>query len=225
MTTVAAPSIVSSISPNKEGLLKAMELKKPARENAARLYGIPLQKVDCSFDLVTEIPGYIYLQDVVKRNAKQNRADVTIMYAIRQPSCPSCREHGLQLKDFAAKDHKLALIGAVKEAGTADVELLTFYQRFFRNPIYKDEKWNVFKALGGRKMSIMEAVIGFMRSKKRFQRKGIPLVTKHRAGDSFMQGGVMIFDKNGELRFTYNTEFQEYDMDLVSAAVKEARSP
>ena len=122
-----------------------------------------------------------------------------------------------------AHDPRLVLLGTVKETGTADQEILTFYQRFFRNPIYKDEKWNVYKALGGRKISIWSSILGYLRSKKRFQAKNIPLETSGNAGDSFVQGGVLIFDKHGDLRFAYNEEFKEYDMDLLAAAVAETR--
>ena len=130
----------------------------------------------------------------------------------------------MQLKEFSAQDPRLVLVGAVKETGTAaDEEILNFYQRFFRNPIYKDQKWNVYKALGGRKISLLSSIIGFVRSRKRFQAKNIPLSPAGPAGDSFVQGGVLIFDKHGELRFAYNEEFKEYDMDLLAAAVAETR--
>ena len=203
--------------------LAKIQLQKPIVDNKESLYKVPLQELNCSFDVVTTLPEMQPLQHVVKQHAKHNHADVTIMYAIRQPSCPSCREHGLQLQEFAAHDRKLALVGAVKETGVADQEILAFYQRFFRNPIYKDPKWNVYKALGGHKISIRSTVLGIFRSMKRFHEKGIPLFHSGPAGESFLQGGILIFDKHGNLRYTYNEEFKEYDMDLVAAAVAETR--
>lgn len=219
MTTVASPIPNASIVKD----LETIQLKKPIADRTESLYKVPLQQLNCSFDLVTVSPQLVALKQAIKQQVKQNNADVTILFAIRQPSCPSCREHGLQLKELASHDRQLVLMGAVKDTGVNDKEVLTFYQQFFRNPIYKDQKWNVFKALGGKRLSLFSAFLGYLRSKKRFQEKGIPLEHSGPAGESFVKGGILIFDKHGELCFTYNEDFKEYDMELVAAAIAETR--
>jgi hypothetical protein len=206
-------------NPAESGFAK-IDLNPTLRENTKHLYKVPLQNLNCSFDVVTPRETSS-LKHIIKQHSKINHTDVTIMYAIRQPGCPSCREHGLQLQKFSSTDRRLALIGAVKETGKADEEILRFYQDYFRNPIYKDEKWNVYKALGGRKLSFKQAFLGFLRSKKRFRRKNIS-IGKH-ATEAFVQGGVLIFDREGQLRFAYNEEFKELDMELVASAVAETR--
>lgn len=206
-------------NPAESGFAR-IDLNPTLRENTKHLYRVPLQNLNCTFDVVTPRETSS-LQQIIKQHSKINHADVTIMYTIRQPGCPSCREHGLQLSEFSVTDRKLALIGTVKETGKADEDILRFYQDNFRNPIYKDEKWNVYKALGGRKLSFKQAFLGFLRSRKRFRRKKISM-GKH-GTEAFIQGGVLIFDRDGQLRFAYNEEFKELDMELVASAVAETR--
>ena len=65
-------------------------------------------------------------------------------------------------------------------------------------------------------------MVGFFRSQRRFREKNIQLASKKK-GDSWLQGGLMMFDRAGEFQFAYNTEFQEFDMDLITKAMKETR--
>ena len=126
------------------------------------------------------------------------------------------------MSQLSATDRRLALVGAVKETGADDQAVIVFYDEYFRHTIYKDTKWGIYQALGGKKISFMRSLLGFLSSKKRFQKKGIQYNEKD-LGDKWTQGGILLFNKHGELCYTYNEEFKEFDMDLVAAAVAEIR--
>ena len=128
----------------------------------------------------------------------------------------------MQLSELAADDSKLAVVGAVKETGVADAELLKFYDLYFRHSIYKDDRWQVYKAMGGRTLSWPQLIAGSFRAEKRYKRKGID--NKKFGGDLHMQGGLLIFDKQGRLRYAYKEEYgEELDMEIVKQAIAEIR--
>lgn len=128
----------------------------------------------------------------------------------------------MQLSELAAADPRLAVVGAVKETGVADAELLKFYDLYFRHAIYKDDRWQVYKAMGGRTLSWPKLIAGSLRSEKRYKKKNID--NKKFGGDLHMQGGLLIFDKRGRLRYAYNEEYgYELDMEIVKEAIAEVR--
>lgn len=145
------------------------------------------------------------------------------MFAIRTPGCGGCREHGLQLTEFAASDPSVAVVGVVKECGGNDESLAEFHTHYFRKlPIYKDKKWITFKALGGRKISYFRMLSGMLSLNKRLKAKGINAA--HDTGDGWMQGGVLVFDRKGRLRFAIEEVFgKEIDLTVLKRAVEVAR--
>ena len=113
------------------------------------------------------------------------------------------------------------LLGAVKERGEANKALLEFYQDYFRQPIYHDEKWSLFKAMGRKKLGVLELIQTKFRARTRLAGKSIQTGP---GGDSFTQGGMLVFNKKGELCFALeDNPFEALDMELLAAAVKEAR--
>ena len=135
----------------------------------------------------------------------------------------SCREHGLQLSALAANDGKIGLMGIVKETGQDDHHVLTFYEKYFRhNALYKDDKWRTYKCLGDRHLSMAAMLEGLRRfAAERYRRKGIP---NEEGGDHHTQGGLLLFDATGNLRYVYEEEYGvELDMDLLRAAVRAIR--
>lgn len=202
-----------------------LSLNETLRRNATDLYSVPLQRLNCSFDVVSVAieRESSSLRDLVREQARKNRADLVIVYAVRQPGCFSCREHAMQLVELAQSDRRVHLMGIVKETGVADDVLLEFYQEYFgRHALYKDDKWKVYKAMGNKKLSLKQLILGFFRSQRRFREKNIQ-VPNMKKGDSWLQGGMMMFDRSGDFHFAYNTEFQEIDMDLIGKAMTEAR--
>jgi thiol-disulfide isomerase/thioredoxin len=192
----------------------------------SELYQIPLNLINCSFGIVRKDPQVSSLQSVIKHQRKVTGADVTVLFAIRTPGCGLCREHGIQLSEWAAKYVNLSkkhpsvtLMGVVKESGSAatDEALLNFYQGYFRHPIYQDSKWEIYHALGGRKISVWNVLSSVRALQKRWASKNI---VNQPQGEVWMQGGVLVFDKRGELRHVMYEKFGEmFDTDALDVVI------
>lgn len=190
------------------------------------LNNVKLIPVDCSFQAVTEQKKCaILLPDMLRKHRKGNGSrNVTVVFVIRHPGCGGCREHGVQLTELYATEN-IDCIGIVKET-SPDVHeaLLEFYQDYFRFPLYRDEKWLLYEELGNRRLSTWQLLASNPKLTRRFKKNNMK--TKAFGGDCFTQGGILIFDKKRNLRFTYRENFGELlDMDTLRQAIQAARQP
>ena len=110
----------------------------------------------------------------------------------------------------------------MKETGVDDQSLAEFHTHYFgRNPLYKDGAWKIYKAMGGRKITAYKLMAGLARSLRRHKKKNIK--TRMGDGDGWMQGGVLIFDRQGELIYAYEENYGfELNMEQIEAIVKSA---
>jgi hypothetical protein len=190
------------------------------------VYKIPLWELNCQFGIVKRRhASTVLLKDAMKHQRRTQAADVTMLFAIRQPGWAGCREHGLQLTELAAEDRKLALAATVKETGVDDQGLLEFYRDYFHSfPIYMDEKWQLYKAMGGRKLGILTILKGILGARKRFKQKNIKSSAGNSKSEGWMAGGVLVFDKQGELIYVHEEQVgKPFDMDQLKLAIVEAR--
>jgi len=110
--------------------------------------------MNCSFGIVTTKEyDTLSLQQMLRKEHKAKGANVMVLFAICTPGCVGCWEHGVQLSELAKTDAKVNLVGIVKETGVADDELLEFYQDYFCYPLYKNDKWKIYHAMGGHQLS------------------------------------------------------------------------
>lgn len=131
--------------------------------------------------------------------------------------------HGLQLTQLAAKDRKVGLVRIIKEAGDDNANVLEFYENYFNYPLYKDDKWHVYKAMGGRTLTMDTLKAGVQKYMPRYKSKGIPM--RFDGGDRFMMGGILIFDRKGNLCFSYNEVYgEELDIEVIEQAIAEVRA-
>ena len=86
---------------------------------------------------------------VVKERKKAKCRDVMIVFAIRRPGCGACRENGRIIAELAEEEN-VGCLGIIKHINVDNNALLDFYQEYFHHPIYKDEQWKVYHALGNR---------------------------------------------------------------------------
>ena len=132
------------------------------------------------------------------------------------------------MAELAAKDPKLALAGTVKETGLDkdDEGLVDFYQSYFnRHPIYNDEKWQLYHAMGGRKVGMWSLVKSTFTALPRWYRKGISSSNNKNRTDPWMIGGVLVFDKKGNLVYAMEeTIGEEFSMERLERAIKAART-
>lgn len=203
--------------------LSKCQLNDTLKANGPCFHELPLIQLDCKYGVVgfrdtDTLQRFLHLQ------AKANNVEVVVMFAVRDASCASCREHGQQLSDLAAKGKQFALVGVVKETGIYDHGILTFYQEYFRsNALYLDKEWNIWKFWSRGHYCPVRSFIPFIYSLRRLRRKGIVFGEKPTTKDK-KQGGVLIFDGNGFLRFAIEEyDFYELDLKLVSSAVEETR--
>lgn len=115
------------------------------------------------------------------------------------------------------------MIGVVKETGVDDNALINFHTHYFRKyPLYRDSDWRLYRAMGARRLSPFQLVAGFVRSLRRHREKGIENVLT--GGDVFMQGGVLVFDRKGELRYAYDEEYGvEFNVEILKSMIQAAR--
>lgn len=205
-------------------------LTETLRANTKELYHVPLQPLDCSFGLVTSRGEAEPLHDVIVKQCQSQKADVAILFAVRRPGCASCREHGEQLSHLAAlQPHKgsrhgaIALIGVIKER-VHDEGILEFHEHYYKYPLYLDEKWKIFHAMGCRKLTVPEMIPTFLKSFGRYKKKRITNKAVGNVGDHFTQGGLLIFDKKGELRYACDEVFgAELNLDAIQSAIDSVR--
>jgi hypothetical protein len=133
-----------------------------------------------------------------------------------------CREHGQQLSELMAPN--VTLMGVVKETGVDDVGLLEFYQKFFMFPIYQDSERKLYESFGNRKIALrtwnpIKIVKGYFELKGRIGEKQIQ---GNLVGEGMVQGGVMVFNKEGILHYAQQEEIgNELDMEAIRAAIDE----
>jgi thiol-disulfide isomerase/thioredoxin len=187
------------------------------------LYSIPLRRVNPSFGVVNVSLKEVPLQRMVIQERRDRGANVTVLFAVRMPGCGGCREHGLQLSELAKEDKKVQVVAAVKETGVDDQALIDFYDDYFHHPIYKDEQWKIFQAMGGKNVSGWSVLKQAASLFRRVRGKGIE--SNVGKGDFWMKGGVMIFNKEGELKYTQYEHFgKEFDMDSIRDAIHAIRA-
>lgn len=173
--------------------------------------------------MVTEKPEAKSLSRTVRRLSRKQRSEVTVVFAVRKPGCGACREHGLQLTELAAEMKDVSFMGIVKETGADDAGLVEFYEDYFHFPLYKDAKWEVYRAMGSRKLCVRRLMSGYFKAKKRLADKQI-CMSRSFAGDTRLQGGVLIFDKNGTLRYACEENFgDELVLRDIAFAIRAVR--
>jgi len=141
-----------------------------------------------------------------------------------------CREDGKAISDLAAQASKplegFGVFGVVKETGVDDEGLSSFKKEYFDFPLYRDDEYDFYGALGGRRVK-MSSLFGMLFSgnslRNRWKEKNI--TGANMVGEGIKQGGVIVFGKDGKQRYAYEeiTGTVVPTDDLVAAvnAVKE----
>lgn len=141
---------------------------------------------------------------------------------------PFCREDALELSRFQQHEsctlkQPLHLIGIVRDMSDHQGMHEMFTQYFFRHPLYWDVGMKTYRGLGNRAIPF-----GKFREldepTRRIQEKNIQYNLK---GWSYIiQGGVLIFDSLGKLRYAYRENYSDQlRIEDVIAAVHAVRNP
>lgn len=120
------------------------------------------------------------------------------------------------------------LFGTVKEIGVDDEGLSEFYKEYYTYPLYKDNDLFFYNDFFGKRviklptynpLSLMRE--GFSMKKRLSEKK----VGGNLKGEGLVQGGVIIFDRNGRARYAYEEETgKEMNMEDIIAALKDVHA-
>ena len=219
-------SIQTSVTESSAGAA-SLTLRDPLRKNLKQLYQVPVQHLDCSFDTITLRPERVSVQQMVQQQARRNKADVVLVFAIRYPSCPSCREHAQQIVSMAQQDRRLAVVGVVKDSSSecSQASVMNFYQNYFqRTPIFQDKSMGIFSAMGAKKLHPLAAMMRQVQSLKRYKRKGV-CQGPASVSENKILGGVLIFDRQGTLRYCQEERVGvAFDVEAMQDAIREVRN-
>lgn len=103
----------------------------------------------------------------------------------------------------------IRIFGVVKEIGVDDQGLWEFQKDFFPYPIYRDQSYTFYTALGDRKLAfnLLFNPLGFLPmildAWNRVTKKGI---RGNLRGEGIVQGGIVLFDKSGKPLAMYQEE-------------------
>jgi AhpC/TSA antioxidant enzyme len=165
------------------------------------------------------------------RNAAQSSGtpDIpSICFVVRRPGCVLCREHALQLVQMYTEKSVVPfhLWGIVKETGVDDIGLMEFHSTYFQMlPLYHDPQNAIYEAFGRRSIlklrtwNPISIYRGFVDIGRRLSAQNI---TGNYKGEGIIQGGILIFDSKGTLRYSINKEIgQPFDMNFIYKSLRD----
>jgi AhpC/TSA antioxidant enzyme len=124
----------------------------------------------------------------------------------------------------SAFGNKFGMWGVVKETSVDDEGLVEFAQNYFSFDLYRDEGLSLYSALGNRSIfrlttwNPLRWYKWLQNVSNRLQSKNI---TGNFKGEGIVQGGILIFDRTGTLRFAYEEETGgELKTDEIRAALR-----
>jgi hypothetical protein len=117
------------------------------------------------------------------------------------------------------------LFGIVKEVGVDDIGLLEFTTQYFQNlPIYYDATNAMYTAFGKRTIFQVQSwnPLAWYRS---FHSIGTRIATQkitgNYKGEGIIQGGILIFDARGTIRYSINEEIgTPFDTEAIAVALR-----
>lgn len=201
-----------------------MALSRSLASSLPSLYNVELVGLNIEENVVTEDPTPTTLEQVL---AKSFDSKPSVCFVVRRPGWSLCREHGQQLSTaLADQQENVKLWGIVKENVDAQ-GMLEFKSYYFPFPLYRDVERAVYSAMGNRKIALTtwnpwRLWRGMKALGNRLQSKNIQGNLK---GEGLIQGGVLIFDNFGILRYSYEESIgEELVMEDILAAVKAVSS-
>eukprot|EP00980_Cylindrotheca_fusiformis_P020775 scaffold7757_cov68-Cylindrotheca_fusiformis.AAC.1 len=159
-------------------------------------------------------------------------SDVSKLLTVRLVGCKLCREQALYLKylfqNYPKAVEGFSLIGIIKGLLDDEESILDFHQNYFPFPLYMDdETTHRFKAVGSRRLKFsqkLKSLNPFLEVSKRMRTKKRMRTQANFQGDGFVQGGVIIFRKDGEPAFKYEEESgMELPVADIALALDEIR--
>ncbi|GKZ00993.1 hypothetical protein MPSEU_001050800 [Mayamaea pseudoterrestris] len=95
------------------------------------------------------------------------------------------------------------------ETGVDDDGLLEFNEKYFTFPIYRDQTWTFYEALGNRKIGLSllwNPFSVFSIMCETYQRIREKKIDGNMKGDGIIQGGIIFFGRDGQPKAAYQEE-------------------
>lgn len=123
----------------------------------------------------------------------------TLLFVVRRPGWQLCRGDAriLQEKKDAGEFEGFRLCSVVKEVGVDDEGLHEFVTQYFNYDTYKDQALTFYNALGSGQISKNPFEVFAMIRSAMKRSKEQPGVKGNLKGEGLLQGGWIIFDKEG----------------------------
>jgi peroxiredoxin len=220
------PNTLSGVSDTEDG---SLTIPTCLVNSMPRIYKAMLRPLDISFGLVREKDETLDVrhasQHVVRRAIvnKAPKAKATVCFVVKRPGCVLCFEQGAALSDLISEfaDHQVGAWAVIKEV--VDPEgILNLHQQYFKFPFFLDAKMALYTALGGRRIKLFSKnILKLGMLKKRCKDKGIEgnILGK---GEGMILGGVIVFDRRGNIRYAHQEEFShELPVDEIRAAIRQ----
>lgn len=121
------------------------------------------------------------------------------------------------------------LFGIVKEIGVDDEGLTAFYKDHFTYPLYKDDGLVLYNDFFGQRSIFNFRTYNpftlYSGYKAMTERIGKKKLKGNMVGEGTVQGGIVIFDKNGKARYAYEEEIgSEFNMKDIVESLKVLQS-
>lgn len=205
-------------------------LPLPLSKSLPRLYKTELAPVDLRFGVVREEMYRLTLAQANRKVIQQaivksRKAEASVCFIVKRPGCVLCHEQGLALTKLVSEfaDNQVAAWAIIKEINVDNEGLLALYQKYFRFPFFRDPNLALYTALGDRRVGIVPNPIKIIKRyyevRKRLKDKGMKgnIIGK---GEGMILGGIIIFDRKGNVRYGYQEEFtRELPVDQIRQAL------
>jgi len=137
-----------------------------------------------------------------------------VCFVVRRPGWVLCREEGIALHELAAQSKEFEgfpVFGITKEINVDDEGLHEFQSKFFPRDLYLDSSFSFYEALGDRKLSVpLRSLLNPFKAYRYIKDMNRRLTSKdivgNFKGEGLKQGGVIVFDKKGTVKYAYLEE-------------------
>ena len=103
----------------------------------------------------------------------------------------------------------IPIFGVIKETGVDDSGLVEFQKEYFPYPLYRDQSYVFYRALGDRKLAasvILNPFRMFHVAFDAWQRLTSKKIGGNMKGEGIVQGGIILFDRSGAPIAMYQEE-------------------
>lgn len=133
-----------------------------------------------------------------------------------------CFEQGQALSELIDEFpcNQVAAWAVIKEINVDNEGLLHLYQNFFHFPFFLDSKRALYSVMGDRRITNpFPLFLRYREIRSRLNKKSVK-GNMIGAGEGLLLGGVLIFNRKGELRYAHPEIFlQELPVDIIREAL------